>query len=631
MNLFQKKPLLIFEKMGLRQRLILFLTLVIVFSISSSNIMLMYYSKNRIISQSNELIGNTINQVSKNIEEVLSSRIYTISDLLMQDDIVYRMLTENYFAESESMLKIPDEEREKATNKVLFAYKITNKYLISSPGLQIAALCGKNGEITSISYSDDLSSETISIIKDLVKDGRGSNLVARFYFMKRNIFNSEVSEDKRENQVIIACRSLIRPDTGEYFGMVIFVIPERLIFNTYSSIKLGKNGEIFVFSNTGELISCSDEIKLGSLKVDNEYAQMLEDIEPGVNYADENDKRIMLVVQPLKGTEWFVAGKVKVSEISENVKVLLSITLIMIIVAILISLSFVSVLVESIVKPVRRIINAMKKAENGNLDVSVDVSGQYEISEIAKYFNSMIARIRTLILEEYETEKKKKEAELNILMGQINPHFLYNTLESIVWKAQMAGEPEISDMAASLGRLYRISVNRGTLQVKVSEELEHVKAYTEIQKLRYKDRFESEIIVKDKSILEYFTLKMILQPIVENAIVYCVERTTAFIGILIEVQKVDNSLAFSVTDNGTGMTPEEVEKLKGKINNESIEEKVPVNGKQIKYKGIGLKNINERIKLYFGDKYGLSIESEKDIGTKVSVTVPIIRDSNYRF
>ena len=534
------------------------------------------------------------------------------------------MLKYKKYEQADSLITLPDMGENLKTKKILFSGYVTKKYLLPTSGIQIAALVGADGDITAVSYSDDYTEEGLTAIENLVQETRESNLTIVFVPTQKNIFNYRAGYDARYNHVILAGSSLTRPDTGEKFGTVIFAIPESDIFSTYSNVKLGTTGEIFICDEEGNLISSGDIKKLDSMKVDDEYLNIIKDSGTGIRYLNENGKQVMAVIKPLYGTEWLVAGRVPVNELSENVNVLISLTLIMIAAGIIISLIFISFLVESIVKPVRQIICAMNEAENGNLDVSVEVSGEYEISEIAKYFNSMIAKIRKLIEDEYVIERKKKEAEMNVLMGQINPHFLYNTLESIVWKAQMIGETQISEMAASLGRLYRLSVNKGVLYVKVSEELEHVKAYVDIQKFRYKDKFDCGILVKDKSLLDDLTLKMMLQPIVENSIVYCVEPTSSFVRIAIEVDKSGNNLVFSVKDDGVGMSRDKVEKLQQKINDFTEEEPKTNGTKPRHHRGIGLKNINERIKLYFGNDYGISIESQKGVGTRVTVTVPVI-------
>ena len=611
------------EKISLKHRLILFISVIIILSISISNYIVMLYSRNHVLGLSRELIGNTIDQVSRNISEVMISRVYTLSEMLMHDEETYKMLVENYYPETGG-------SRDKEARDVLFADKIINNYLSSFDGIRILALSGKNGQIISISYSSDFTPEAKEQVDRMVNECKRSNTIVHWYPLQQDIFSTAVSSDLRNSYVVLASRALLKPGTGEYIGTGIFAIPEKAIYSAYSGITLGSSGEILIFNRAGELLSRSDENKLSQLRVEKNLVDLVEAEDKDAVYLEENGKKQMIFSKPLKEKEWVVVGKVPVNEISERVSPLLFVTVLMISVFIFISIGFITILAGSIVKPIRTLIGAMKAAEKGNLDVHVEVKGQYEISDMAGYFNSMIARIRKLIKDEYELEKKKKEAELNVLMGQINPHFLYNTLESIIWKAQLAGEREICDMAASLGDLYRISVNSGNLLVSVSEELEHVKAYIDIQKLRYKGRIEYHIHVEDHNILEYYTLKMILQPIVENALTYGVEMTGTTGRIDITVREEDGRLWFSVADNGVGMLPEELENLRRRIENPQSYQQEHSGGSRKGHKGIGLRNINERIKLYFGEEYGMALESVKDSGTVISVNMPVILDKNHK-
>ncbi|MCX7709866.1 MAG: sensor histidine kinase [Clostridia bacterium] len=612
------------DKMSLRTRLIFFTSSIIILSISISNYVVMMYSRNHVLELSRELIGNTMEQVSRNVSEAIISKVYTLSEILMQDEDTYKMLAGDFPTEN-------DNSKEREIRAVLFAKKITNNYLSSFDGIRILALFGKNGQTVSISYSSDFSPEAKNEIDKMISECQKSNTIVHWYPLQKDIFSTTLKDtDLRSRFVVLASRALINPGTGEYIGTGIFIVPEKTIYNAYSGIKLGKSGEILISNLSGEIFSHSDKNKLTGLKIEKGIMGMVEDGKNDVMYFDEDGKRQMIFSKSLRNNDWVVIGKVPVNEISEKVSPLLFVTVLMMSIFILITIVFITIMVENIVRPIKKIIRAMKTAEKGNLDVRAEVKGQYEISEMAGYFNSMIAKIQKLIIDEYELEKKKKEAELNVLMGQINPHFLYNTLESIIWKAQLAGESEICDMAASLGNLYRISVNRGNLLVRVSEELEHVKAYLDIQKLRYKERIQCDIIVENDSVLKCYTLKMILQPIVENALTYGVEMTGTAGKINIAVKEEDGVLKFSVSDNGVGMLPEELEKLRQKIESPILPDPENAAEDRKSHKGIGLRNINERIKLYFGETYGLTIESVKDTGTVIYVNVPVIFDKDYK-
>lgn len=213
---------------------------------------------------------------------------------------------------------------------------------------------------------------------------------------------------------------------------------------------------------------------------------------------------------------------------------------------------------------------------------------------------------------------------MNVLMSQINPHFLYNTLESIVWKAQIAGEAEIGEMAAALGDIYRISVNQGNPLVLIADELRHINAYAYIQKIRYKNNFNFEYFVEDDELLRLYTIKMLLQPMVENSIIHGINTGNKPLNVRVEIKKQGEDILFSIIDNGTGVDEESIKTLLEEINSTDVLKTINLHTPHKKYRGIGIHNTNDRIKLYFGDDYGLKIESNLGQGTRIDILIPRI-------
>lgn len=186
---------------------------------------------------------------------------------------------------------------------------------------------------------------------------------------------------------------------------------------------------------------------------------------------------------------------------------------ILVIVGILFISIFISAaLSKEVVKPVEKMIKSMEYVENGDFSVRVEEKGPSDIVQLLHYYNNMLKNTEDFIHKEYQIKKMKRAAELDVLVAQINPHFLYNTLESIVWQARAAGAPKISDMAYSLGKLFNIMVNKGHSMLSVEMELEHVKLYVHLQNIRYNNRFSLKLDLDDEDLLEYKTLKLILQP-----------------------------------------------------------------------------------------------------------------------
>ena len=262
-----------------------------------------------------------------------------------------------------------------------------------------------------------------------------------------------------------------------------------------------------------------------------------------------------------------------------------------------------------ITKPVITLSNSMKQVEKGNLSINVAVKNKDEIGELTASFNKMVTRIDQLIKRTVENEKQKAEMDFKILQAQINPHFLYNTLDSIRWMATLQNAPVISTMASSMINLLKYNFSKNDTLVTLSEEIESVKNYVSIQKYKYGDMFDIVYDIPDP-ILENKTIKFILQPIVENAIFHGFEGIEHIGMIEINARVEGDFMYITVADNGVGMTEEEQKNV------------IYRKPSKKQYLEIGIKNVDDRIKFYCGDSCGLSLKSIKNVGTNVIFKLP---------
>jgi len=269
------------------------------------------------------------------------------------------------------------------------------------------------------------------------------------------------------------------------------------------------------------------------------------------------------------------------------------------------------VISKGISKPVRDLSERMHEVGEGNFNVYIDYDSNDEIGVLSRHFNEMVSQVRQLIKKVYQEELLKQKAELKSLRMQINPHFLYNTLESINWMARMHGVPEIGKMVKALGDLMRASIG-GEDFISVREEIRNIENYLTIQKFRYGDKIEAETDIAHE-ILDAKIPKLILQPVVENAIVHGIENKIGNGKIIIQGFFENGTIILQVKDNGIGMD----EEVSSGILSENHE---PENGE--KHTHIGLKNVDRRIKMYYGEKYGVNIQSRKGYGTCVRITFP---------
>ena len=263
--------------------------------------------------------------------------------------------------------------------------------------------------------------------------------------------------------------------------------------------------------------------------------------------------------------------------------------------------------------PIRELEKSVNALENGNLDVEVYQGGSYEIRHLGRSIGDMARQIKVLMQDIVAEHESKRKSEFDTLQSQINPHFLYNTLDIIVWMIENAQQSEAVRVVTALARFFRISLSKGKSIIPVRDELEHVRNYLMIQQMRFKNKFTYTIDAAPE-VLGYASLKLMLQPLVENAIYHGMEFKDGDGIIEIKAEQKEDGLWFTVLDNGLGMTEEQVENL--------LTDHAHVSSKR--GSGIGVKNVNERIRLYFGNEYGLFIESEPDEGTTIRIHLPAV-------
>lgn len=261
-------------------------------------------------------------------------------------------------------------------------------------------------------------------------------------------------------------------------------------------------------------------------------------------------------------------------------------------------------------KPVKKLVFYMKEAENGNFDERIQPGSKDEFSYLFKAYNIMVKKIKGLIQELYEEKLLKKEAELKMLQEQINPHFLYNTLDSINWMAKANNVDEISNIVVSLSDYYRTIFNKGRNYINVAQMMDSVRDYLYIYKFRFKDMLNYEVQTVGE-IADIYLLNFLLQPIVENALVHGIDKKNGFVKVTCKLE--DELLHFYVEDNGKGMSEEKLKLLLASLKNQS------------NTTDSGLRNVYKRIKLFYGEQYGLDIKSGPDYGTCVEMVIPALK------
>lgn len=309
-------------------------------------------------------------------------------------------------------------------------------------------------------------------------------------------------------------------------------------------------------------------------------------------------------------TGWTVVDCVRVEELLRKSNKAQSLYVLVAMGLMIVALFFSRFISRSITQPIQQLCDSMARVQEGDFSVSdVVVDSKNEIGSLTKSFNVMTHRIQDLMEQNIREQEAKRKSELKALQSQINPHFLYNTLDSIIWMAEGKKNEEVVLMTASLARLLRQSISNEDEVVSIGQEVEYARGYLTIQKMRYKDKMEFQIDV-DPSILHIPLIKLVLQPVIENAIYHGLKYKESKGLLMVKGFRKNENAVLQVIDNGVGMDQETLDHIyeKHKVNYQS--------------NGVGVYNVQKRLQLYYGSEYGITYESEKGLGTTATITIP---------
>jgi two-component system, sensor histidine kinase YesM len=414
------------------------------------------------------------------------------------------------------------------------------------------------------------------------------------------------------DEVVSIVKAIEDPITGKYRGVILIDLKLEILEKVIKGVTLGKSGFLYLMDANGNVVytPVNDVV----YRVNSEWLHTTSN-----NLVKRIlGKRFQILVSESKYTGWKTVGVFSLNDTLQEVTKVRNYSFVIGLVTLLLGIAAAILFTNSIVKPIAKLRLLMKKAEEGDLNVTFDSRSQDEVAQLGSSFNNMISEIRNLVDMVYKEQKSKREAELRVLQEQIKPHFLYNTLDTIQWMAQEDKPDEIVKMIAALTNLFRIGLNKGKEMIRVKEEIEHIRSYLFIQKARYEDKLAYDIYF-DEDIEDLLVLKLILQPLVENAIYHGIKARRGTGKIIITAKRKEHLIVFSVSDNGVGISPGRLEQLK-----DLFDDGIPLKDKS----GYGSFNINERMKLTFGQEYGLHMTSTEGEGTTVEIWHPIIKEGD---
>lgn len=404
--------------------------------------------------------------------------------------------------------------------------------------------------------------------------------------------------------------TIAKKEYSNLFSQQVFVAIDfkfSSIAKYIDKVSIGQRGYCYIVNSKGQIIyHPQQQILFSGLKEENTFE--ISELSDGIHRKKDN----IYNISSLDSCNWKIVGVSFNDEITQAVK---SQVIVGLIFALFFS-AFMSAVIyfllsRTVTRPVRRLVASMQKFEKQaeTFEYKADMSNVAEFQTLSTSFEHMVLMIQSLVEKVHNEEIVLRKTELKALQAQINPHFLYNTLDSIQWMCEQDNSKDAVKMVGALAKLFRISISHGNEFITISDELKHAESYLIIQSYRYKNQFTYSFDV-DKSVLDCMCNKITIQPFIENAIYHGLDRMVDEGEIKIIVERRGKDIAIIVKDNGLGMTEEQCKAVLQKGRSDS--------------KGIGVKNVDDRLKIYFGEDYGITIDSELDVGTTVTIKIPKI-------
>lgn len=569
-------------------------TIMFAFSVISASIMLilgvvMYFKFSDLTRQ--EVIQSTqklMEQTRENLED------YLVDMRQVSDAVYYNVIKENDFSDRENV--IPQEmnliyEANKSNLRSIAVYNNYGSLMAAEP----VALQKEDPDVTR---------------QDWYQQAMGE--MENMHFSTPHIQNLFDDATRRYYWVISLSRAVELVDQGAPCSGVLLVdMDYSAISRMMQQINTSNNGQYYYLCDgNGEIIYHTKQMQIskGISAENNVEASKLED---GVYEEKFEGEQRKLIVKTISYTGWKLVGVIPYSTFTHG---MFSIRYFIIILMLLMAMMLVvinRVVSVRISRPILDLDASVRKYEAGEKP-KIYIGGSQEIRHLGYSIQRSYEQIDTLMHEIVLEQNERRKSELDALQSQINPHFLYNALDSITWMIEGERNDDAVFMISELAKLFRISLSKGQTVISVQDELQHAKSYMNIQKIRYRNTFSVQFAI-EPGLESYCSVKLILQPILENAINYGVNSMDDCGEIKVTGKLEDGNIILSVSDNGFGMTEEEVSLLL------TDSKRVPKHGS-----GVGLVNVNNRIQILFGKEYGLKVESELDEGTTVTVCFPAV-------
>jgi two-component system sensor histidine kinase YesM len=428
-----------------------------------------------------------------------------------------------------------------------------------------------------------------------------------------NIYNVYNISEKTTMSIITLYRAIIDPNTYKKVGTMSLSIKESVLYDIIKPLDTNEQYESFLCFRDGTIVTAKDKADIGTKLA--APVPLTYGLKPSSIYNGQLDGENFCFICRIASSDFYIVTIAKNSAVYEKsslVQMFITGIALFVLVA---TIALIIQVLSHITKPIKVLRKKMHELEEGNFDVQINDISNDEIGLLAKTFNKMAQNIKNLIKNLYQVQLNERETQLNFLRQQINPHFLYNTLDSIRWSARKNSDYETAEYIESLSILLRHNFNARDRFVTVNYELEGVKNYAALQQRRFGDHFDFVLDI-DPELLDCKIPNFILQPLVENTLNHGFGPGHEYCTIFISIKKQDGLLVIEVIDDGVGTDAAHVRDI--------------INGKYVDNKIHALKNINDRIKIYYDDNYGIEFESSTEIGTCVRIRIPLCNDGEQK-
>ncbi|HZH62203.1 MAG TPA: sensor histidine kinase [Metabacillus sp.] len=551
-----------------------------------------YYQNTKAIEEEvGEYVPRLLNQANKNIENEINE-LGNLPNLIYNSSDVMAVLRTNPYDERSSLLE----------DQFTIESFLSRTYLGSNNDNILGAfLLSKNRSFisTSVSYEGfDFSDHTFPYGE--AHDLGGDTKI---------LLPSQVNLSFEGNPpYMLLVKNIVDLDNRKNLGTLFLAVKLTFIEEILEDLDEEEKATMWLMDSQGQIIYYPDHNKIGSYFEEVHHYPLLN----GSFRTNDEQGRTLISINQSEKQEWILVHSIPINYLTERTDVVKTVAMIIFVILVIITTLISIGVAWSVTKPINILGKIMKDVESGNLDVKIPIHSKDEVGVLATSFQSMINRIRELIKKNYHIELRQKDAELYALQSQINPHFMYNTLETI-GAAIEDGESElVVDMVAILGRMLRYSLSNKDKIVPISKEILHIEDYLTIQKFRFEERISFHID-QNKYEEDYLTPKFILQPIIENSIKYGMQKRKSLHIEINVIHEADHSILFVIRDNGPGINAEKLEEL-----NQLLDRNPIIN----RDSGFGITNVHARIVMMYGSEYGIKIKSKIDEGTVVTIKIP---------